>query len=112
MASWLQAVYIWLDFSPEAAMKLVREQGLDSPERLRVLPDKNVNDICYVMRKPGGKNVDRMPNRGQQVSVIAQEKLKLVAFLFHHRWRCTFDWEITEVHEDTVCLLAGQKKLK
>ena len=46
--------------------------GLDSPERLRVT-NKNVDDICNVLRKPGGKNADEMCHRGQQVSVIAQE---------------------------------------
>ena len=86
--------------------------GLDNPDRLRVLTDKNVNYICNVVRKPGGKNAIWTPNRGQQVSVIAQENLKLAAFLFHHRWRCTFDWEITEVDEGTVCVIAGQKKLE
>ena len=65
MASWLQDMYIWLGFSPEAAMLLIREQGLDSPERLRVLTDNNVNGICNVMRKPGSKNVDGTPDRGQ-----------------------------------------------
>ena len=55
-----------------------------------------------------------MPTKcpGQQVSVIAQENLKLAVFLSHHRWRCTFDWEVTGVCEDTVPLLAGQKRLK
>ena len=27
-------------------------------------------------------------------------------------WRCTFDWEVMEVNEDRVHLLAGQKKLE
>ena len=63
---------------------LVREQGLNSPDRLRVLTDKNVDDICNVVRKPGSKNADGTPDRGQQVSVIAQENLKLAAFLFLH----------------------------
>ena len=49
---------------------------------------------------------------GQQVSVIAQENLKLAAFLSHHRLRCTLDWEITGVNEGTVPLMIGQKKLK
>ena len=53
-----------------------------------------------------------MPDRGQQISVIAQENLKLATFLFHHLWRCTFDWEVTGVQEDTVHLLAEQKRLK
>ena len=91
---------------------LVREQGLDSPERLRALTDKNVNDICNVVRKPGSKNADGTPNRGQQVSVIAQENLKLAVFMFHHWWSCTFDWEVMGVCEDIVCLSVGQKRLK
>ena len=51
-------MYVWLGFSPKAAKLLVREQGLDNPERLRVLTDKNVDDICNVVRKPGGKNAN------------------------------------------------------
>ena len=65
----------------------------------------NVDDICNVMRKPGGKNVNGIPNRWQQASVIAQENLKLAVFLFHHRWICTLDWEITGVDEVTVHLM-------
>ena len=53
-----------------------------------------------------------MHNKGQQVSVIVQENLKLAAFLFHHSWRCIFDWEVMGVNEDTVHLPAGQKKLE
>ena len=90
-------------FSPEAAQVLLSEQGQDSPNRLQVLVNKNV-------RKPGGKNADKRPDKGQ-VSVIAQENLKLAAFLFHQRWRCTFDWEEMGVWEDTVYLLASQKRL-
>ena len=91
MASWLHHIDIWLEFSPEAAKLIIREQGLDSPVKMRVLTDKNVSDILNVMRKPGSKNADGMPDRGQQVSVISQEILKLAAFLFHLRWRCTLD---------------------
>ena len=71
MALWLQDMYLQLEFSSEAARLLVREQGLDSPERLRVL--KNANDICNVTRKPGSKNADGTTNIGQQVSVIGQK---------------------------------------
>ena len=84
-------MYTWLGFNPEGAKLFVREQGLDSPDRLRVLIDKNVDDICNVVSKPGSKKTDGMPDRGQQVLVIAQENLKLAAFLFPHRWRYTFD---------------------
>ena len=85
MDSWLQDMYLQLGFSSEAATLLIREQELESPERLRVLTNKNVGDICNIIRKPGSKNANGMPNRGQQVSVLAQENLKLAVFLFHHR---------------------------
>ena len=50
--------------------------------------------------------------QGQQVSVMAQEKLMLAIFLFHHQWRCTYDWEVAGVHDKTIHLLAQQKRLK
>ena len=84
-------------------------QCLDNSGRLQVLIEKSINDIC---NKPGGKNNNRNPYRGQRISVIAKENLKLAAFLFHHRLRCTFDWEVREVHEDTNHPLAGKKSSK
>ena len=48
-------MYVWLGFSPKATKLLVREQGLDNPNILRVLTDKNVDNICNVMRKPGAR---------------------------------------------------------
>ena len=105
-------MYVWLGFSPKAAKLLIRKMGLDNSNRLRVLMDKNYDNICNVMRKPGGKNANGTPNRGQQVSVIAQENLKLAAYLFHNWWRCTFDWEIMGVDERTVHSLVSQKKLE
>ena len=59
MALWLQDMYILLGFSSEAAKLIVREQGLDSPDMLKVLMDKNVNDIYNVMRKPSSKPMER-----------------------------------------------------
>ena len=90
MASWLQDMYVKLGFSPKAAKLLVRNRTRQS-RRLQVFTDKNVDNICNVVRKLGGKNANGVPNRGQQVSVIAQENLKLAIFQFHHRWRCTLD---------------------
>ena len=66
MALWLQDMYIWLGFSHKAAKLFIREQGLDCFERLRVLTDKNVNDICNVARKPGCNNANSMPKEGRR----------------------------------------------
>ena len=91
-------MYIRLGFSPEAAKLFIREHGLDIPDRLSILTDENFNDICNIVMKTGGKNANGTPDRGQQMSVIAQENLMLAAILFHHKWRCTFDWTIMEVN--------------
>ena len=71
LALWLQDMYILMGFSPEAAKLLIREKELNSLERMRVLINKNVDEICNVMRKPGGKNANGMPKRGHQLLVIA-----------------------------------------
>ena len=44
--------------------------------------------------------------------MIVKENLKVAVFLFHHQWRCTFDWDVMGVCQDTVHLLEGQKRLK
>ena len=62
---------MWLGFSPVAARLLIREQELNRPEQHGVLTNMNVHDICNFVRKPGSKNAYGIPNRGQQVSVIA-----------------------------------------
>ena len=78
-----------LGFYYEAASVLVKEQELDSPVGMRDDIDKNVNDICNAVKKPGGNNVNEMPDGANDFSL---RNLKLAAFLFHHMWRCTFDW--------------------
>ena len=95
MAPWLQDMYLLLRFSPETTRLFIREQQLGSSEWHKVLTDKNVDDICNIMRKPGSNNAG-MSDRVQQVSVIAQENLKLAVSLFHYWWRCIFDWKVTE----------------
>ena len=100
----------WIHF--QISQVLIREQWLNSTERLRVLTNKNVDDICNVVKKPGSKNANRMPSIGQQVSVIAKENLKLAAFLFHQRWRSNLEWEVIRVLQDTVHLLQDRRSTK
>ena len=57
MVLWLQDMFIQLGFSPKAAKLLVREQWLDSPDRIRVLTNKNVDDSVMSW----GNQVARMP---------------------------------------------------
>ena len=61
-------MYLQLGLSHKVVRLLIREQGLDSPDRLRV--------FCNVVRKPDGKNADRKPDRGKQVSVMSPTELE------------------------------------
>ena len=53
MALWFHDMYLQLEFGPKAGNLLIRKHRLDSPYRLRIFTDKNVDDICNIMRKPG-----------------------------------------------------------
>ena len=60
--------------------------------------DKNVDDFYNDIRKSGGKEANVTPSwtTGFRHS---SRNLKLAAFLFHHRWRCTFDWQVIGVRD-------------
>ena len=61
--------------------------GLEGLYQMHVLTEMNFYDVCNVVTKPGGKSADKTYDKGQHVSIIAQENLKSNAFLFHNRWR-------------------------
>ena len=63
-------------------------------------------------KKLGSLNANRTPNRGQLVSVMAQENLKSATILLHHRWTWTLVWKVRGVEEKTVCKLASQNELE
>ena len=48
-------------------------------KRLHRLINKNIDDICNVLSKPGGKIADRSLDKCKQVSLLAWENWK-----FHH----------------------------
>ena len=58
-------MYLQFEFGLNAGWLLIKEQVLDSLDRMQVLTNKNVDDICNVMRKPGSQNANQMPDRGQ-----------------------------------------------
>ena len=59
------------------------------------------------MRKPISKSADGIPDKGQKVSVIAQENLNLDTFKFYCTGRCTFNLVVTGVwRTKSICLQA------
>ena len=96
----MNAVYVGLGFTANAALKMVTQQSIDSLEELRELDDKEVENLCRVLRKPGGfmpnPNADPDPamnqpaeifDPGTQVSTRAENLLKQACFWARNRHR-------------------------
>ena len=96
----MKDVYVGLGFTANAALKMVTQQGIDSLEELRELDDKEVENLCRVLRKPGGfmpnPNADPDPamnqpaeifDPGTQVSTRAENLLKQACFWARNRQR-------------------------
>jgi len=51
------------------------------------MDDGNIENLCKVLRRPGGQNASGNPDPGVKVSARAEEHLKLVAFYCRHQER-------------------------
>jgi len=89
-AAAMRQVFTRLGFTQEAATSIVDVQGIDSLEELRILSDSDVENLCKVVRRPGGTLIaggEEVPNRGISVSLRAENNAKLAAFWLRHRER-------------------------
>ena len=78
-----------LGFSQMVAQKLMDDQGIGSIRILASLSDKNITVFCDVIRRPGGLVGGKMPDRGNQISVLMMKNLKLTAFIFKMMEYCS-----------------------
>lgn len=82
-----------LGFSNDAAQAITGDQGIDSIDELKVLSDAEVENLCKVVRRPGGTvpnpadAANPLPNNGHQVSLRAENNLKLACYYVRHRNR-------------------------
>ena len=50
----LRSAYGRIGFSAEAALVITDTQGIDNMEELEILTDGEIENICKVIRRPGG----------------------------------------------------------
>ena len=98
----LKEMILRLGFSQTVAMKLVDDQGMDSQQTLACLSDKDTITICDMIHRPGGLVSMKTLDRGNQISVLATKKLKLMAFMFNTMKHCSKDYEIICVNRISV----------
>ena len=86
----MRGVMTRIGFSEAAAQALVKKEGMNELEEIRLLSDDEVESLCKVIRRPGGTIPNPaggppIPAPGVQVNQHAEGHLKLLAFYLHHQ---------------------------
>ena len=91
----MKEVFLKLEFSQRVAMKLVDDQGIDSPWTLASISDKDITTICNMSQRPGGfASSGKMLDRENQISICAMKNLMLAAFTLKLMEHCSKDINI------------------
>ena len=66
----LGSAYVRIGFSAESALVITDSQGIDCMEKLEILTDGDIKNLCKVIRIPGGISpITNIANLGIQVSL-------------------------------------------
>ena len=95
----IEEMFLRLGFSQAVVLKLVDDQGIDSPQTPASLSDE-LNGLM------SGKTLG-----GNQISVLAAKNLKLVAFMFKTMEHCSKDYRIQDVNRTSVLCYQHQWEL-
>ena len=98
----MEEMILWLGFSQTVAMKLVDNQGKDSPWTPASLSDEDIVAICDVIHRHGGLVSGKTLDKGNQISVLATNNLKLTAFIFKTIKHGSKDYEIQCINSTSV----------
>ena len=86
---------------------------IGSIEELEILTDGDIENICKVIKKPGGINpITNVANIGLQVPLSAKNNLKLASFFLKHKTRTTRVLIPTDITLDSVRLLNISRRAK
>jgi predicted ribosome quality control (RQC) complex YloA/Tae2 family protein len=115
----LRLAYTRMGFSAAMAAYITQEQGINTLDELRNLEDKAVERLCQALKKPGGTipnpnagaqgALAQIPNPGYNVSIKAEENLKLAAYFVRHQQRISRPVSALMITIDSV---RGLKELK
>ena len=96
----MRAAFVRLGCTEAAATAIVDAQGIDDMEELRILKDDEVVNLCKVVRRPGGTIVvdgGDVPAPGENVSLRAENRIKLAAHWLRHQVRVSRTVAITDI---------------
>ena len=93
----MRAMFERMRFTNAAASLLTDDQGIDTLIEVRNMEDANIENLCKVLRRPGGQNTSGNPDPGVKVSVRAEENLKLAAYYCRHQERVSRPTSIASI---------------
>ena len=107
-----------MGFTDEAALAITTSQGIDSLSELELLTDGEIENLCKVVRRPGGQVAQAagaaagqaQPNLGIAVSLKAENNLKLAAYFLRFRTRTSRTTVATDITAASVRALRDHKQ--
>ena len=109
-----------LGFTIPAAQAICNDQGMDNLEEIHILDNLDIENLCKVVRCPGGTvptadpQAPAVPNPIVSMSLRAENNLNLAAFWLHHCWcisHLTVPPDITIDNISSVLALRNSKEL-
>ena len=107
----MRVAMVRIGFSEQAAQALVEEQGIATLDEIRLLSDNEIESLCKVIRRPGGRlppaagaaaGAAQIPNPGVQVNLRAAMNLKLLYFYLRHQVRVSRTVAVASVTLETI----------
>src|SRR4051794_15808236 len=94
-----------MGFTDEAALAITTSQGIDLLSELKLLADNKIENLCKVVRRPGGQVApaagaavaQAQPNLGIFVSPKAENNLKLAAYFLQYRTQMSRNTVATDI---------------
>ena len=87
----MEEMFLRLGVCQAVVLKLVDDQGIDSPWTLASLSNEDIAAIYNVIHRPVGLVSGKTSNRGNQISVLAATNLKLAVFTVKTMKHCSRD---------------------
>jgi len=97
-------------FNDEAAKAIVDDQGYNDLDELCRLDEKGADNLCSILSKsqtgPAGVVA------GHQISNLAQERLKLVIFVWKHQKRVSREIILSDMTKESILELDQQRQME
>ena len=110
----MRAAFGRLGLTDQASQAIVGDQGINNINEIKILRDAEIENLCKVVRRPGGMVANNanaitgggpaeIPNAGLQVSMRAENNLKLAAYYLWFREKISRPTAAADITLPNVC---------